>query len=86
MRRAVYQSQEPALSNDPIVFKLYLCILFLAAWVFEASWAFCRCLEQGLLFAALCGLLVAEEHGLGTGASVVKARGLAAAPQHVESS
>ena len=57
-----------------LVFKENLFILFIyfwLRWVFVAAWAFSSCGEQGLLFVAVHGLLIAvaslvAEHGLQT--------------------
>ena len=38
--------------------KNYLFIYLWLRWVFVAAWAFSSCGEQGLLFVAVCGLLI----------------------------
>ena len=48
---------------------IHLFIYFWLHWVFLAAWAFSSCSEWGLLFFAVCGLLIAVaslvvEHGL----------------------
>ena len=44
-------------SQPPISF--YLFIYFWQRWVFAAAWAFSSCHDQGLLFLAVRGLLIA---------------------------
>ena len=57
---------------------IYFIFLFLAVLgLCCCTWAFSSCGERGLLFVAVCGLLIAEHsRALGARASVVAARGL----------
>ena len=63
---------KPRLGLEPSVFFFFLInsfIYFWLHWLFVAAWAFSSCGEQGLLFVAVRGLLIAvaslvAEHGL----------------------
>ena len=48
---------------------MYVCMYLWLPWVFVVAWAFSSCSKRGLLFLAVCGLLIAVaslvvEHGL----------------------
>ena len=68
---------KPSLNCRVIFFFFFLAALGLRC----CMWAFSSCGERGLLFLAVCGLLIAMAsrcgaRALGTRASVVMARGL----------